>query len=109
MRRFVPAFMIQLPATFQVELDAIRMFAARPLMFEVVNVPPLKLKTELVGEPQARLVASSVLTVIAPPDSSVFVPASPTVAPMFSIPFGEKMEPPLVTTSVPALMIVLLV
>ena len=104
MRMFVPPFMIQLPPTFQVELEAIRMLAANPLLFDVVSVPPLKVKIELVGAPQARLVTKIVCTVMEPPAFKTFVPPAPAWAPMIRLVLGEKMEP--LTVSVPPLMTV---
>ena len=107
MMRLVPPFRFQLPLTLKLALEASRMFAASPLLFEVVRVPPLKLKMELVGPPHTTLVASSVRTVRdEPPPVSVTVDRF-TSDPIFNIPAGELIAPPFVTISVPALTVVL--
>ena len=49
------------------------MLAAMPLLFEVVSVPPAKLKMELFNPLRFTLVARMVWTVTAPPAASVFV------------------------------------
>ena len=52
----VPPFKFQLPLIVQLAFDASKILAARPLLFEVVSVPPVKLKTE-------KLVAATLVAI----------------------------------------------
>ena len=103
---FVPPFRFQLLFMVQLTLEANSILDASPLLFEVVSVPPAKVKTELETPPLTTLVASNVWTVMAPPAASVFV-ARFTSGPMFNVALGELIEPPFVTINVPALIVVL--
>ena len=101
----VPAFMFQLPLMLKLALEASMILEAMPLLLEVVSVPPLKLKIELVTPFNTTLVASSDWTIMAPPESNVLV-AAVAPGPILRVARGELMAPPLVTASVPLLMTV---
>ena len=74
-----------------------------PLPLDVVNVPPLKLKTGMFCSNDVSLLATTRdCTVMLPPAAKMFVPVLATT----SVPFGELMAPPFVTISTPALIIV---
>ena len=80
--KLLPPFMIHLPLTVMVVFDAISIFAATALAaLEVIRVPPLRLKNELVCAPKTTLVTSNWLTTSVPLlRLSVPAPTAPTLS-----------------------------